>query len=57
MPEIVDVGGKADGLGKDAIDPSGLCIGGPSPRVGSVNAPDGWRRQHRQKLTIFSPYG
>ncbi len=37
--------------------PGPLGIGGSGPGVGAVDAPDGRRRQHRPKLTIFSPYG
>jgi hypothetical protein len=55
--QILDVGRQAYGMREDAIDPGGFGIGGPGPHIGSIDAPDSGRRRHRQKLTIFSPYG
>ena len=55
--QILDISRQADRARQNTVDAGTLGIGGPYPLVGSISAPDGWSRQHREKLTIFSPYG
>jgi hypothetical protein len=55
-PEISQVGGEADGSGKDAIDPCGFGVGCTSPLIRSVDTSHLGSRQHRPKVTIFRPW-
>jgi uncharacterized protein len=52
--QVFHVGRQADREREDAIDPRGLRVGGTSPQISAIDAPDVGRRQHRPKLTIFS---
>jgi hypothetical protein len=54
--EIVDIGGKSDRPGEDTIDAGTLGIRRPGTDVGTIDASDVRRRQHRRKLTIFWPW-
>jgi hypothetical protein len=50
--QVEEIGGKGDGLRDYPVDAGSLGVRCSRPRVGSINSPDGWERQHRQKLTI-----
>jgi uncharacterized protein len=52
--KIFNSGWDANRERNDAVDAGSFGVGGASPRVASVDTSDGRRRQHRQKLTIFS---
>jgi hypothetical protein len=57
LRQIGGVGGEGNCFWQDAIDARPFGVGGAGSDVGTVDAPDDRRRQHRQKLTIFSLYG